>query len=198
MPTVRRVERRQSDKAMHALLCAEDAVRILALDEQRNRLDPRLFSGRGLEQPRRETAPLGPAQVHAQNHLGPVHRIGTTRARAHRHHGRPRVVLAREECTLLQFVNPRTQAGDGGRDLVEQFWRVREHHHEIARVGDVSGQALVELHLARIARALRRNLDGPFLVVPEAGLADQCVELVDPLLQASRVKGNHEPTQGGL
>jgi len=40
---------------------------------------------------------LGPAQVHPQEHLGPVGRLGATRARADREQGRALVVLAREQ-----------------------------------------------------------------------------------------------------
>ena len=75
------VERRQPHQPVDALLGAEQAVGVLAVDQERGRLDPGLLPRRGLEQLDLEPAPLGPAHLHPQHHLGPVLGVGAARRR---------------------------------------------------------------------------------------------------------------------
>src|SRR5207244_8020019 len=66
------VERAQAHEPVHAALGGVEAVRVLAADAERRRLDARLLPRARLEQLDPEAALLGPAHLHAQDHLGPV------------------------------------------------------------------------------------------------------------------------------
>jgi len=65
---------------VHAGLGAEPPVRVLAAQVDRRALDARHLAGRLLEHVDRVTVLLAPPQVHAQQHLGPVLRLGAAGA----------------------------------------------------------------------------------------------------------------------
>ena len=90
-----RVEGRDPDEPVDAALGGEQAVGVLALGDEGRRLDPRLLALGRLLHLDLEPAALGPAQVHAQEHLGPVLRVGAAGARADGDDGVAGVVLAR-------------------------------------------------------------------------------------------------------
>ena len=75
-----RVERRDAHQAVHALLGLEEAVRVLSADLDFRRLDPRLFALQQVEHVHLEPVALGPAHVHAHQHLGPVLGFGAAGA----------------------------------------------------------------------------------------------------------------------
>ena len=81
------VERRQAHEPVHALLGREEAVGVLAPGDEGGRLDARLLARGRLLHLDLEAALLRPAQVHAQQHLGPVLGVGAARAAVHGHHG---------------------------------------------------------------------------------------------------------------
>ena len=72
------VERRLANQPMHAALGLEIAVGKVALDLHRGALDAGLFTGRHVDDRGAVLAPLRPARVHAQQHLGPVLTLGPT------------------------------------------------------------------------------------------------------------------------
>jgi hypothetical protein len=78
-----RVIGRDAHQAMHAVLGLEPAVSIVALDLHGRRLETRLFARRLLEPLDLVTVLLGPAHIHAQQHVGPVLALGAARAGMH-------------------------------------------------------------------------------------------------------------------
>jgi hypothetical protein len=78
-------------------LGAEPAVGSPAVDRHGHAFEPRLLALLLVEDLGRETVALGPAQVHPQEHLGPVGRLGPAGAGADRQERGAFVVLAREE-----------------------------------------------------------------------------------------------------
>ena len=81
-----------------AALGAQQPVRVLVVDCQPRRLDPRLLAVGPLGQRRaRARLPLGPPRVHPQQHLRPVLRVDAARAGEDGEHGAARVVLAVEQ-----------------------------------------------------------------------------------------------------
>jgi hypothetical protein len=101
-----RVEGRDPDQAVDAALGGEQPVGVLALGDEAGRLDPGLLALGRLGHLNLEPAPLGPAQVHPQQHLGPVLGVGAAGARAHRDDGIAGVVLAAEQPCLLELAEP--------------------------------------------------------------------------------------------
>src|SRR3546814_11924870 len=80
MTTVAGSERRLAHEPMHAGLGAQPAVRIWPPHVDRRRFDAGDFTIRSFHQLDLEAAAFGPAQIHAQQHLGPVLRFGASGA----------------------------------------------------------------------------------------------------------------------
>src|SRR5207245_3436451 len=100
------VEGRDPHQAMRAALVLQVPIGVLAVDRERRALEPGLFTGRALEDLRTEPAPLGPAEIHPDEHLGPVGRVGAADAGADREERRPIVVRTAElgfEARLLDL-----------------------------------------------------------------------------------------------
>src|SRR5262249_37976586 len=72
VPTGVGVERRDAHEAMHAVLALEPAISIVALHLDGGRLDAGLFAGGLLQVFDLVAVLLGPARVHAQQHIRPV------------------------------------------------------------------------------------------------------------------------------
>ena len=115
------VERRQPHQPMHALLGRVQAVGVVAGRAERRGLDARLLARARLQQLDLEAAPLGPAHLHAQHHLGPVLRVGAARAGVDGHQRVAGVVVAGEEPLLLGRLQAHLDGVDRlvelGRDL---------------------------------------------------------------------------------
>ena len=74
------VERRNAHQAMHAAFAGEHAVGVFAFDLYRGGFDAGFFAGGGIENRGAETFLFRPAQIHAQEHFGPVLRFGAAGA----------------------------------------------------------------------------------------------------------------------
>ena len=81
MAPIAGIEGRLAHQAVHAGLGSQPAVGILADNVDGRALDPGNLTGRRLDDFRLELVRLRPAQVHAQQHLRPILRLGATRAR---------------------------------------------------------------------------------------------------------------------
>jgi hypothetical protein len=124
---------------------------------------------------------LRPAQVHPQEHLGPVGGLGTTRPGADRQEGGSFVVLAREEERGALPPEVGFEAGGVAIQLglelcvgclVEQLDRGQE-------VVGATEQALPQGELVTERIRLAQDLLGAPLVVPEPGLLGERVQLAD-------------------
>ena len=189
---VRRVERAEAHEPVLAALGLEDPVRVLAPHGERGRLDPVLLARARLDHLGLEAALLGPAEVHAQQDLGPVLRVGAARVGLDRDDRVSRVVLAGEERVLLQPGELAAHVAQHGLELL-----VRERAHALAEELDVRDELVVALELLLRALVLGREPRGALLVVPEVGLRELLLELVEAGLQRSGVKGNHGPSRAG-
>ena len=76
----RGVEGRDPHQPVDAALGGEQPVGVLAAGDEGRRLEARLLPRRGLLHLDLEAAPLGPAQVHAQQDLRPVLGVGAAGA----------------------------------------------------------------------------------------------------------------------
>ena len=70
------IERRDAHQTMDARLGLQPAMRVVALDDDRRRLDAGLVARRLFDQLDLELSPLRPAHVHAQQHARPVAALG--------------------------------------------------------------------------------------------------------------------------
>ena len=77
------IERRDAHQAMHAVLGLEPAIGVAALDLQGRGLDAGLLARRLLHHFHLVAVLLGPAHIHAQQHVGPVLALGAACAGMH-------------------------------------------------------------------------------------------------------------------
>ena len=96
MTTRRLIERRDADQPMDTGFGRHQAKRVLAVQRERRALDPGFFARLVVEHLSLEAAALGPFQVHPQQHVGPVLRLGTAGTGMDRDDGTGAIVLAAE------------------------------------------------------------------------------------------------------
>ena len=187
---VLRIERADPDESVDAALGAQPAIGAPAVDGDGHALEARLLAFLLVEDLGREAVALRPAEVHPQEHLGPVGRLRATRAGADREQGRPLVVFAREEQrrpfaqeVLLErreiALELGFEIGVGG--LVEQLDRGQQvvgPDQEGAPGGDFVAKAV----------GLAQDLLGGPPVIPEPGFLGQRLDGGDPRLFCLEVK----------
>jgi hypothetical protein len=133
---------------------------------------------------------LGPAEVHPEEHLGPVSGLGPARPGADRDDRRPLVVLAVEEERGALALEVALELGVRPVELGAQLRIVRladelERRFEVIDpLEDARPELDLRAEIGRLAEDLRR---GP-LVVPEAGLARQPLEIGEARLLGREVK----------
>ena len=111
------VERRHAHQSVHTMLGSEASVGVAAVDEEGGRRDTRLVAGRHLIQFHLEPALLGPAQEHAQDHVGPVLCVSPALAGLDLADGAVVVVLAGEQRPQFEFAEIGVERGEGFADL---------------------------------------------------------------------------------
>ena len=112
-----RVERRDTHKPVHAPLGLAKAVGILAGDQQRCALDAGDFAREQFADLDRPAALLTPALVHAQEHVGPVARLGAAGAGVDGEDAVAVVVRPVEHQLQLERLQPPGELGQVGRQL---------------------------------------------------------------------------------
>ena len=140
----------------------------------------------------------GPAQVHAQQHLGPVLGVGAARAAVHRDRRVAGVVAAAEQALLLELAHAPLDVARAARASSAAHRLVLGG--ELGQPGEVLDLGLERaerLELARRAAVLGGHRRGPLLVVPEAGLLHLGLEARGLALQLSGVKGSPRAASAG-
>lgn len=88
---------------MHAAFTGEHAVGVFAFDLYRGGFDACFFTRGGIENRGAETFLLGPAQIHAQEHFGPVLRFGAAGAGFHSDDGVEAIVFTGQQGFGFKF-----------------------------------------------------------------------------------------------
>ena len=166
---MRLVERREPYEAVDSAFRPQETVGVVARDGESCRLQARLLARRRLQDLRLVAAGLSPAEVHAEEHLGPILRIRSPLSRMDRYDGVARVVLTPEECLLLEAVELVPQGRDVLGHLVE-LTVVRGQLHQLGKVAGLAREGVVAVTASRKACVLRGDRGRALLVVPEAGL----------------------------
>src|ERR1041385_6025830 len=91
------IERRNANETMNAGFGGQQAVGVFTFNSERNALQSRFLTWLILEHFRFEAALLGPLEIHAQQHLGPVLRFGAACARMNRANSVAAIVVAAEQ-----------------------------------------------------------------------------------------------------
>ncbi len=180
------VERRDAHQPMDAGLGREQAVGVLARDRQRRALDAGLVAGLRLEQFALEAAALGPAQVHAQDHLGPVLRLGAAGARMHGDDRVLGVVLAAEHLLDLAGLDFGLQLVETAHEIAADVLAGVEPLAQDDEVVGALAQRLQQRDVFVEAPAPLQHLLRRGLVVPEVGRAGLRFEAREFLLGRRR------------
>src|SRR6185369_12938726 len=93
----RLIERRNANEAVNACFRGEQAVGVFTFNSECNALQSCFLAWLILEHFGFEATLLGPLEIHAQQHLGPVLRFGATSARVNRANSIAAIVVAGEQ-----------------------------------------------------------------------------------------------------
>ena len=171
------VEGADPDQAVDAALGGEEAVGVLAAGDEGRRLQPGLLPRRGLGHLDVEAAPFGPAQVHAQEDLGPVLGVGAAGAGVDGDDRVAGVVLAAEEARLFELGQPRLDRRQLPLEFALDLVVFLGQLGEVTEFGDVGLEPAEHLQAALGAGVDGGGAGGGLLVVPEAGGAHLLLEL---------------------
>jgi len=189
---------------MDALLGLQEPVGVLALDGDRGALDAGFVALLGLVDLDLEAATFEPAQVHAEEHLGPVLRLGAAGPWVDGQDGAALVEAAAEEAPLLATRELTLKGVDAADELVQQV--VVDHAggkplaHELLgglEVGKTGLEVLELLEALLEAGVLGGGLGRRLLVVPEVGGLHALLERGDVGGQLGRVKDSSAASPGG-
>ena len=154
---------------MHTGVCREQSVRELARHEHGCALQSRFLAWLIVDDLAPESAAFGPAEIHAQQHLRPVLRLGASRAWMDRQNRVLAVVLAAEhllDLAGLHFLIEHIERF--GEFRVNGLARFRPFDEDGEIVGPLLQRAYEVLLLLETPPALQDTL-GLGLVLPEIG-----------------------------
>ena len=105
MPPLVRIKRRDAHQAMDASLGGEVSIGILADHIERDRFDSGFFTLLVIEHFGLEAILLGPSQIHAHEHFGPVLRLGAAGSGMDVHDRVQRIVFAGQQDLGLDAID---------------------------------------------------------------------------------------------
>ena len=143
MTPVATVEGTLAHEAMHACFGAQPAESVVAPEMYGRALDARDLAGAALDQFAIESVGLAPAQVHPQEHLAPVLRLGATGARLDIEKCVGAVMLAREHAPELEVLDLPLQPVHVAAQGIERR-RIVFHLDQFEQIAGV-GQSAVEV-----------------------------------------------------
>ena len=197
------VERAEAHEPVHAALGLQQPVHVLALDGERGALEPRLVAVLQVVDLDLEAAALEPAQVHAQQHLGPVLRLGAAGAGVDGEDGAALVVLAAEEAELLAALQVGLEGRDAAHELLQELVVDGVAAQLLAQqllggleIGEAGLERGEVLEPALGAAVLGGDPGGLLLVVPEVGSAHALLQRLDLLCQPGGVKDSSAASRG--
>ena len=140
------VKGRDADEPVDSGFCGQQSVGVFAFDSECHTLQSGFLTWLILEHFSFESTLLGPLEIHAQEHLGPVLRFGTTRARVNGANSIAAIIFAAEQhfrLGLAQVVfEPREQRLQFLERTLVFFGKLKEHF----RVGDLRIKLFLTLY----------------------------------------------------
>ena len=192
--TVAGVERTLAHQTVHADFGAQPAEGVLALDMHGGALDAGDFASGQFHDGGFETVLVGPAQVHAQQHVGPVLGLGAAGTGLDVEVGVVGVHLAAEHAAELQFLEDLAQALDFAGDVVHRAFVVflDGHGQQVAGVGQAAGQFVEGLDDLRQLGALTAQILRVFRIVPDVRVFQLAIDFGQTVMLLIVVKDTPE------
>src|SRR5271169_768662 len=97
MPPLGLIERGNSDEPVHSNFAGEKSERIFAIDREGHRLQSRFFACLVVVEYGFESLTFSPSEIKAKEHVRPVLRLGSTRARMDGHDSVASVIFTGEQ-----------------------------------------------------------------------------------------------------
>ena len=173
---------------------------VVAGDVERHAFDPRLFARLIVENLFAITAPVAPAQIHAQENLRPVLGLGAAGAGMERDDGVTPVVRPAEQLGQLGLRHLLGNGGDFAARFVQRFFAFFilgdvEKKTRLCQVGVMFFPAVENVFEGGL---FFENALGFFSVVPKIGLRGELAQLGDALLLGVNVKAASAKAQAAL
>ena len=111
------IERGNPDQAVHPAFGCEKSEGVLAFDADRGGFESRAFAGRQIHDGRAEPFAFRPAEIHAQQHFGPILRFHAAGAGLDGHDGVQAVVFTGKQRERLQLGDIGVGRGDFALDF---------------------------------------------------------------------------------
>ncbi len=182
---------------VHAVLGAEVAIGVLARHEERGALDARLLPLLQIHHLDTVAVPLGPAEVHPVQHVGPVLRLGAAGSGVDGEDRVHVIVLAAEHHLELGGIGALLEIGDERSEILLDGLALAAELEEHFGVVEV-GEDLPPLGEDRfdLGAALVDDLGGG-RITPEGGVGHARVQLVELDLAGGKVKDSSGARRGG-
>ncbi|GBD15921.1 hypothetical protein HRbin26_00816 [bacterium HR26] len=188
MAAMRRVERGKPHQPVRAGLPLDVPVGVGATDLDGRALDAGLLALADIEHLSLVASALRPAQVHPEQHLGPVLRVHPAGPGMDRQDGILRVVRAAQHEPQLELVKLARELLDLGSQLSLEVIVVPSQLGQLLQIARLAGKRLPLLHLlAELAQPSHGPL-GTLRVVPEFRIGAQLFKLGDLPALAREVK----------
>jgi len=190
------VERALAHQAVHADLGAQPAEGVLTLDVHGGALDAGDFTFGQLDDGGVEATLVGPAQVHAQQDVGPVLRLGAAGAGLDVQVGVVHVHLAAEHATELKLGEGLFQGLQLGLDVADGAFItfLDSHVEQVLAVGQAIGQLVQGLDDLRQHGALAAQGLGVLGLVPDGCVFQLAVDFDQAVMLVIVVKDTPEWT----
>src|SRR5260370_22161531 len=190
MPPLGLIERRNTNQTMYAYLAGQQAECVFSIDAERRRLDACLFAGLIVVEHRLKFLALGPAHVHAHQHLSPVLGFSSAGSRMNCHDGIAGIIVAGKQRLSFQAIYELAQrvnfAAQVGFDVLAFARKVKVG-------GDVTGasdQIFFSREQMLQALFLAHDLLGFSRIRPQIGVGGLLVYFGEMLSGSAGVKGN--------
>ena len=182
------VEWRNPHQPVHPRLGQEEAIGVVTADGHGRALDARFVARLKVDDLALEAAALGPPQVGAQKHLGPILRLGAASARVHRQDGVGVVVLAAEHLLDLGRLDLGRKVVESAGQIVDDMLALSgpldEHLEIVTPLRERLGEVVVFLQTLATPEDLLRRLG----VVPKIRVCRLSLEAGDLVSRAGCVK----------
>jgi hypothetical protein len=173
------VEGGDPNEPMHAGFSRHQAVGVVAGEGEGRALEARLVAGLVVDHLAPEPAALRPAQVHAQQHVGPVLRLGPPGARVDGHDRTLLIVLAPQDplgLGRLHLGGERVERPGQFPGDVLALLRPLHQHREVVLAAP---ERLLQLEVLFETPAPLEDLLGLLGVLPEIGRSDATVDRLE-------------------
>jgi hypothetical protein len=127
----RLIKRRNPNEPVNSGFRRKQPVRILAFNSERHAFQPSFLAWLIFENFSFESSLFGPLQIHSQEHLSPILRLGTTRARVNRANRVAAIVFSRQQHFRFRLAQVVFELGQQRLEFLYRtlvFFRKLEEH----------------------------------------------------------------------